>query len=93
MAISARETSQYRWPTPLVLRLVGRLTALLGAVWILGICVDIGTGTDVGPRGYAVALIFTLALLAAALVMLWRPPLVIEVTADGYRSTICAAEG
>ncbi len=85
MAPSARETSQYRWPTPLVLRLVGRITALLGAVWILGIFVDIGTGADVGPRGYAVALIFTLALLAAALVMLWRPPLVIEVTADGYR--------
>ncbi len=86
MRISAREASQYRWPAPLVLRLVGRLTALLGGLWILGICVDLAVGAGGSPRwAYVVALGCTVALVAAAGVFVWRPPLVIEMTADGYR--------
>ena len=85
MAASGDDTTQYRWPRPLMLRFTGVVTAALGTLWIVGVVFDVWVVSGLGATVYVVALSATALVLIVALVLLGRPPLVIEMASDGYR--------
>jgi hypothetical protein len=85
MAASGDDTTQYRWPRPLMLRLSGVVTAALGTLWIVGIAIDVWVVSGLGATLYVVGLSGTAVVLVVALVLLGRPPLVVEMAPDRYR--------
>ena len=85
MAASVDDTTQYRWPRPLMLRVGGVVTAALGPLWIVGIAFDRWIVSGLGATVHALALATTAAILVVALALLGRPPLVIELAPDRYQ--------
>ncbi|MBA2772835.1 MAG: hypothetical protein H0U36_02145 [Nocardioidaceae bacterium] len=78
-------TTRYRWPRPLVLRLVGMGLALLGAAWVVGAAVDKLSGGGLGSTVPPLALVMTVVVLGAAAWLVSRPPMVLELSVGGYR--------
>ncbi len=79
------DTTRYRWPRPLVLCLVGRVLAVLGAVGVVAVAFEQWAGGGVGSTVPLLALVVTVVVLGAAAWLVWRPPLVLELSARGYR--------
>jgi len=68
-----------------MLRLAGVAITGLGVLWIAGIAFDVWVVDGLAEAVRAVALTTTAVILAGVLVLLARPPLVIEMAPDRYR--------
>ncbi len=77
-------TTRYRWSRALVLRPIGVVVALLGVLWVVGVAAVEWTSS--GLDGFVVvALAVTGLILVAAVVTTARPPVVLDLSPEGYR--------
>ena len=82
---SSSGTKSYRLDRAVVLRVVGPFFVLVGVAWILLAAVGGGATPAL------VMTVLTLALALASAVALHRPPIVVVLTASGYR--VCLVRG
>ena len=73
----------YRWPRARLVAVLGRLVVALGVLWVL-VTIAV-TAWDLSGGWLLVLSLVSLGVLAAAAVLVARPPAVLELTDQGYR--------
>ncbi|MBA2699449.1 MAG: hypothetical protein H0U61_11890 [Nocardioidaceae bacterium] len=79
------DTTRYRWPRPLVLRSTGVVLAAVGVVWLVGMGYARWIGDGLSAPVHLVASAVTVVVLGVAIWLVSRPPLVLELSTQGYR--------